>query len=271
MINQLQRPVGPADREPDEHPDEAPPAAINGVATRLQEERHRHAAFVATLAHELRQPLSILSNATEALNGPPAARALGKTAEIMQRQIQHMSRLLTDAIESAQWARGTTLLRRERVDVRDVIAATQADVSGIAAARRHRLIVSPGQEALWVNGDPARLRQVLSNLFDNAIKFTEPGGVIRVTAGRNGRDVTIRVSDTGRGFRPGEATQIFELFSQLRPGEDRGLGIGLNVAASILAGHGGRIEARSAGPAHGTEFVVTLPLARVGASVMLGV
>ena len=252
--------VPPVARRAGRGPDHTSPPPVPDAAAQLREERQRHVAFVATLAHEMRQSLSALSNAAEILVHAPDTVAPAAVA-IIQRQTQHMNRLLDDVIESALWARGTTLLRRERVDVRDVIAATHADVSGVVAARGHSLMVSAGPEALWVDADPGRLKQVLLNLFDNAIKFTERGGTIRLIARRAGSDITISVSDTGRGLHPDERAHIFELFSQGRPGEGRGLGIGLSVAAGILALHGGGIEARSAGPAHGTEFVVTLPMA----------
>lgn len=222
-------------------------------------ERQRHEAYVSTLAHELRQPLSALLNAVEILRVGQAAVDSGRAVEIIQRQARHMSRLVEDVLEATRVARGTTVLQRQLVDVRQLIAETVSDVMPAVSARGQALEVSSAAEPLWVDADPVRLRQVLSNLLDNAIKFTEPGGRIRLAVSRAGRDAVVVVSDTGRGFEPRELTHIFDLFSQVRPGEGRGLGIGLSIAHEIVTLHKGRIEARSNGPSRGSEFVVTLP------------
>ena len=153
------------------------------------------------------------------------------------------------------------LLRRERLDLRAGIAEVLSDANQAISAREHEIFTSEMPEALWIDADPARLRQVLSNLLDNAIKFTEPCGRIHLSACRAGQDITVRIRDTGRGLRPHELASIFELFSQVRPGEGRGLGIGLTVAWEIVALHRGRIEVLSDGPSCGTEFIVTLPSA----------
>jgi len=143
-------------------------------------------------------------------------------------------------------------------------------VTAAVSALGHAFEVSSAAEPLWVDADPVRLRQVLSNLIDNAIKFTEPGGRIGLAASRAGGDAVVVVSDTGRGFEPRELTRIFDLFSQVRPGEGGGLGIGLSVAHEIVTLHKGRIEARSDGPSRGSEFVVTLPTIDCFDSRLLG-
>ena len=234
-------------------------ALLTAAGALLTLERQRHEAFVSTLAHELRQPLSALLNAVEILRFEQATVGSARAVEIIQRQARHMGRLIEDLLEAGRSARGTTVLQRQLVDVRQLIAETASDVTAAVSARGHALEVSSAAEPLWVDADPVRLRQVLSNLIDNAIKFTEPGGRIGLAASRAGRDAVVVVSDTGRGFEPRELTHIFDLFSQVRPGEGRGLGIGLSIAHEIVTLHKGRIEARSDGPSRGSEFVITLP------------
>lgn len=235
------------------------PAFVAAAGAQLSLQRGRHQAFVSTLAHELRQPLSTLLTAVEILRAAQVPVGATKAMEIIERQTRHMSRLIEDVIEAARSARGTTTLRRQLVDVRQLVGEVVSDAAGAVSARGHALDISAAAEPLWVDADPGRLRQVFSNLLDNAIKFTDPGGLIRVTAGRAGRDAFVIVRDTGRGFEPQELTHIFDLFSQVRPGEGHGLGIGLSLAHEIVTLHKGRIEARSDGPLRGSEFVITLP------------
>lgn len=234
-------------------------ALLNAAGAVLTLERQRHEACVSTLAHELRQPLAAILTAIEILRVDQASAGSGRAVEIIQRQARHMSRLVEDVLEAARSARGATVLQRQLVDVRQLIAETASDVTAAVSARGHALEVSSAGEPLWVDADPVRLRQVLSNLLDNAIKFTEPGGRIGLAVSRTGRDAVVVVSDTGRGFEPRDLAHIFDLFSQVRPGEGRGLGIGLSVAHEIVTLHKGRIEARSDGLSRGSEFVVTLP------------
>lgn len=176
-----------------------------------------------------------------------------------------MARTVETLIKS-QLAQGATLLRTQRVDLCAQIAEALSDAEEAIAARGHHVVTSDSTEPLWVNADPARLRQVLSHLLDNAIKFTEPGGRIEISASRVDRNIVFCVSDTGRGLQAHELASIFELFSQVRPEEGGGLGVGLNVVWQIVALHRGRIEVRSNGPSRGSEFRVILPMA-AGADV----
>jgi signal transduction histidine kinase len=178
----------------------------------------------------------------------------------MRRQIGQMNRVVEDLLDAARWARGKVALHTERVDVRDVIREASADVAAAVAGRGHELLVTIASEPLWANVDPQRLHQVLSNLLRNAVKYTDPGGRISLSAERDGAAVILRVRDSGHGIEPDALPHIFDLFARLRPSED-GLGIGLSIVREIVERHDGRIEARSDGAGHGSEFIVTLPFA----------
>jgi signal transduction histidine kinase len=214
----------------------------------------RKETFVSTLAHELRQPLSALVAAVELVRRTPNFAAGDCIAALMKRQI--------DQMDATRWAHGNVTILKQRIDVRELVRDAAIDISGAVAERGHELVVVTASDPLWADVDPQRLQQVLSNLLRNAVKYTDPGGRISIAADRDGAaTVTLSVRDTGRGIEPEALTHIFELFSQVRPLEAAGLGIGLSVVREIVALHHGRIEARSAGPGHGTEFIVALPVA----------
>lgn len=221
----------------------------------------RQETFVATLAHELRQPLSVLVAAVEVIrltaDSPDAQRA----SAIMKRQVGQMSRVIEDLVDASRWARGKVTLRKKRLDLRDVMREAVLDVMAAVSARGQTLVMADAPDPLWVDGDPQRLHQALSNLLGNAMKYTDSKGRIGLAASREARAIVLRVSDTGQGIEPEALLHIFDLFTQVRPFEGEGLGIGLNVAREIVALHGGRIEARSDGQGLGSEFIVTLPIA----------
>ena len=237
------------------------------AARGLELERLRKDTFVATLAHELRQPLSTLLAAVEVVHLTSDSAATSRATEIMKRQIDQMNRVVEDLLDAARWASGKVTLRKQRLDVRDVISDATQDVAAAVAARGHALVVATGLEPLWADADPQRLHQVFGNLLRNAVKYTDPGGRISVAADRGAAAITVRISDTGRGIAPDAMRHIFDLYSQVQPFEGAGLGIGLSVVREIVALHEGRIDARSDGPGHGSEFIVTLPLARAPGSL----
>ena len=220
--------------------------------------RRRKENFVSTLAHEIRQPLAALRAAVEVVQMAPASASACRATEIMKRQIDQMNRVVEDLTDATRWTSGKMSLRKQRIDVRHVIANAAADVATPVAARGHELVVAMPSEPLWVNADPQRLQQVLSNLLRNAVKYTDSGGRISLTAERDAETVTMRVRDTGRGIDPESLPHVFELFSQARPSDSAGLGIGLSVAKEIVVLHGGLIEAASGGEGQGSEFIVTL-------------
>ena len=231
------------------------------MATRRAEqalamERRRREDFVSQLAHELRQPLSALLMAVEVVRLAPE-----RAAEIMKRQIGQMNLLVEDLMDSTRWARGKVPIKRQRLDVREMARDAAMDIGSTIAERGHEFVVATASEPLWVDADPQRLQQVLTNLLLNASRYTDPGGRITLTAARSAATVTLRVSDTGCGIEPEALVHIFDLFSQVQPLQAAGLGIGLSVVREIVTLHGGRIEARSQGQGLGSEFIVTLPLA----------
>jgi signal transduction histidine kinase len=232
----------------------------------LDLERRRQEVFVSTLAHELRQPLSVVSAAVEVVRLAPASEAARRATTTIQRQIGQMSRVIEDLLDEMRWACGKVTLRKQRIDVRHVLRDAALDVTAAVAARRQELLVATASEPLWVDADPQRLQQVLSNLLANAMKYTGPRGRIWLAADGREATVTLSVSDTGRGIDRQALTHVFDLFSQVSPAEGEGLGLGLSVVREIVALHRGRIEARSDGPGHGSEFIVTLPLAPAPAS-----
>ena len=225
-------------------------------------QRWRQEAFVSTLAHELRQPLSVLAAAVEVVRLAPASEAASRATTTIQRQIGQMNLLVDDLMDAMRWACGKVTLRKQRIDVRTALRDAALDVTAAVAARRQELELAIASEPLWVDADLQRLQQVLSNLLANATKYTGPGGRILLAAERREATVTLRVSDTGRGLDRQSLAHIFDLFSQVRPAEGAGLGIGWSVAREIVALHHGRIEARSDGPGQGSQFIVTVPLAR---------
>lgn len=233
----------------------------DATATRRAEqalalERQRREAFVSTLAHELRQPLSALLNAVEVVRLAP-----DRAVEIMRRQIGQMNRLVEDLMDSTRWARGRVTIKRQRLDVREVALYAATDIRSVVVERRQEFVVATASAPLWVDADPQRLQQVLTNLLLNAARYTDPGGRITLSADQSAATVTLRVSDTGCGIEPHALGHIFDLFSQVQPFQAAGLGIGLSVVREIVTLHGGRIEARSQGQGSGSEFIVTLPLA----------
>lgn len=232
-----------------------------GVALRRAEqalalERQKREAFVSTLAHELRQPLSALLMTVEMVGLAPE-----RAAQMMKRQIGQMNRMVEDLIDSTRWARGKVTIKRQRLDVREMVQDAASDIRSAVVQLGLDLVVANASEPLWVEADPQRLQQVLSNLLLNATRYSDRGGRVTLAADRSAATVTLRVSDTGCGIEPGALGHIFDLFSQVQPFGAAGLGIGLSVVREIVTLHGGRIEARSQGPGQGSEFIVTLPLA----------
>jgi PAS domain S-box-containing protein len=229
----------------------------------LRENDRRKDEFLATLSHELRNPLAPLRNALYLLRR--GAAESGAIHEMMERQLNHLVRLVDDLLEMTRISRGTFELRRERVDVATIVRnAVEASEPLIQRARHHLDICLPA-EPLFLDGDPVRLAQILSNLLNNAAKYTEEGGRIDLEVRAEGGAAHIAVRDNGIGIEAQVLPRIFEMFGRADSAHARrgeaSLGIGLALARRLAEMHGGRIDARSAGLGQGSEFTVRLPLA----------
>jgi signal transduction histidine kinase/CheY-like chemotaxis protein len=234
---------------------------------KLQEADRHKDEFLATLAHELRNPLAPLRNALHLLRasggGGPAA-----IHEIMERQLNHLVRLVDDLLEVSRISRGALDLRKEQVDVGEIARNAVETSRPLIESGRHQLELDLPREPLWLEGDPVRLAQILSNLLNNAAKYTDPGGRIALSARRADGGVTISVRDNGPGIAPRALPQIFEMFNRGDRQSARhqgGLGIGLALSRRLAEMHGGSIQVKSDGAGQGAEFIVTLPVAAVQA------
>jgi PAS domain S-box-containing protein len=234
------------------------------VEHELREADRRKDEFLATLAHELRNPLAPIRNAARLLllKGSPDSQ-LRWGAEIIHRQVDHMSRMLDDLLDVSRISRNRLDLRTEWIDLGTLIDGAIETSRPLVDAQRHELTVAKPIEPVYVDGDPVRLAQVFSNLINNAAKFMDPGGQIHVSAERQGNAAIVTVKDQGVGLDVEMLPHIFEIFWQASSTLQRshgGLGIGLSLARGIIGLHGGSIEARSPGLGHGSEFIVRLPV-----------
>ena len=217
--------------------------------------------FLAMLGHELRNPLAPIVTALQlmTLRGDTGAE---RERTVIDRQVRHLVRLVDDLLDVSRIARGRIDLRRQPVEISDVVASAIEAASPLLEERRHHLELQVPRRGLLVSGDVTRLTQVVANVLTNAAKYTEPQGRIRVAAQRSGDRVELRVTDTGIGISPDLLSHVFEMFSQDRQALDRsrgGLGLGLTIARSLIRLHDGTIEARSEGQGKGSEFVISLP------------
>jgi PAS domain S-box-containing protein len=230
----------------------------------LHQAERRKDEFLATLAHELRNPLAPIRNAVAILGKKDALDPeLSWSREVIERQVDQMSRLIDDLLDIARIAGGKLLIRKERLPLERAIDMALETSRPYINAAGHSLSVLLPSERVTVDADPARLAQVFSNLLNNAARYTERHGEIALTAEVDRDEVVVSVQDNGIGFRPEVAERLFEPFSQLTRSNERshgGLGIGLSLVHGIVALHGGSVEARSRGPGQGAEFVVRLPL-----------
>jgi signal transduction histidine kinase len=190
--------------------------------------------------------------------------ALQRTIDMMDRQFNHLVRLVEDLLDVRRISSGKVELRRRRVRVDEAVSAAVEASRPLIDARQHHLVVDPGAAVLWVNADMDRLTQVSSNLLSNAAKYTDVGGAISVTLSREGGEAVVRVRDDGIGIAAKDLPHIFELFSQIGTHIDHaagGLGIGLSLVKRLVDMHGGSISAESPGAGRGSTFTVRLPLA----------
>jgi len=241
---------------------------------RMEEELHQRAEalaradrdkdeFLAVLAHELRNPLAPISYALHLLDEQGLSESARQhTRRIVERQVGRLARLIDDLLDVSRIRTGKVELRRDPIELGALVAHTVEIARPVFEERGHELSVSLPEEPVWLEADPVRLEQVLSNLLNNAIKFTEDGGTISIAAERQAHEIILRVKDTGVGITPDLLPRIFDLFTQGDRSLDRsrdGLGIGLTLSRRLVELHGGTIEAHSEGLGKGSEFVVRLP------------
>lgn len=217
--------------------------------------------FLAMLGHELRNPIGALSSAIHVLeHSEPSSGAATRAREAMVRQIRHLCRLLDDLLDVSRVTAAKIRLDRSPLDFGQSVRRAMEAMRGAGTLDRHRVELQ--EKSVWIEGDETRIEQVITNLVGNAVKFTPPGGWIRVTVGPEGAEGVLRVEDAGAGIPEEALTTIFELFAQGARPLDRGqggLGIGLTLARRLVELHGGSIRAESAGPGLGSTFTVSLP------------
>jgi PAS domain S-box-containing protein len=235
----------------------------------LAAEDRRKDEFLAMLAHELRNPLGAISNAGHVLGQlgqlnqtPGADPRMRDLVGVIGRQIRHLSRLVDDLLDVSRFTRGKIELRKQEEELRPIVQGAVETTRPVMEQKGHQLTVTLPDEPVYLEADATRIEQVLANLLHNAAKFTDPGGKIDLVVEIDGPEVVLRVRDDGQGVEPELLPRIFDLFVQ----EDRslarshgGLGIGLTLVRSLVERHAGRVEAHSAGPDRGSEFVVRLP------------
>ncbi|WP_164101059.1 PAS domain S-box protein [Candidatus Laterigemmans baculatus] len=231
----------------------------------VREQDRRKDEFLATLAHELRNPLAPIRTGLAVLAMTPAGEPQPtEILEVMERQVGHMVRLIDDLLDVSRITRGTVQLKQERIAVQEVFeAAIEVSRSTIEHAE-HRLTVSAPDQPLMIDADPTRMAQVVSNLLNNAAKYTPSGGQITLSAESEGKEVVIRVQDNGEGISAEMLSRVFEMFTQVGQTLGRaqgGLGIGLALVSRLVEMHGGTVSAESPGLGKGSTFVVRLPLA----------
>jgi signal transduction histidine kinase len=244
-------------------------AAQKEIEAELHQQRdwrdadRRKDEFLATLAHELRNPLAPIRQAALISKAPTATDAQKRWShDVIDRQVQHMSLLLDDLLDISRVTRGTLALRMQSTELASVIDTAVETARPTIDSKRHALTVDIPAEPIRFTVDPLRVAQVLSNLLTNAAKYTDPEGQIRVLARCEAGDVVICVADTGIGISAAALPRVFNMFSQVHSTTDRsegGLGIGLALAQGLIELHGGSIEAKSGGLGCGSEFTVRLP------------
>ncbi|MDO9269022.1 MAG: transporter substrate-binding domain-containing protein [Methylobacter sp.] len=241
------------------------------AANALKEIDQRKDEFLAMLAHELRNPLAPISNAVHImkLSNLDETR-LAWCRDVIGRQVEHMVRLVDDLLDVSRINQGKIELKKERLEVATIVQRAVETSQPLIDAHRHELSVHLPPEPVVVEGDLVRLSQVVSNLINNAAKYTDEGGCIRLTVESAGKNIFIRVRDNGRGIDPSALPGLFQLFYQVDRTLDRaegGLGIGLALVKSLVTMHGGDVWAQSEGRGKGSEFVIRLPCLRSSLAV----
>ncbi|MCE9606115.1 MAG: PAS domain S-box protein [Planctomycetia bacterium] len=237
---------------------------------RMAEQNQRKDEFLAMLAHELRNPLAAIANAVQLIKlehggNPP------ETVQIIERQVDGLERMVSDLSDASRMSAGKIQLRIGRVRLQDVVERAAETIAPKFEERRHAFSIAMSTAAIWLEADGSRLEQVFCNLLNNAVKYTEPGGKITLAVERQGNEAIVSIRDTGTGIMSEMLPRIFDLFIQADNSLERaqgGLGIGLTLVKRLVEMHGGKVEARSEGVGHGSEFIVRLPVVAETAVVL---
>ncbi len=238
---------------------------LRRLAAKLAESDRLKTEFLATLAHELRNPLAPISNGLQLMRMATDPQALEKVRDMMERQLKHLVRLVDDLLDVARISSGKMELRQERIELRAVLDSAIETSMPLVSAARHVLDVRMPDEDLPVMADATRIAQVVSNLLNNAVKYTPEGGRIELSMHRDGGQAVVTISDSGVGIAPDALPLVFEMFTQVERKLDRasgGLGIGLALVRRLVELHGGSVSTQSAGAGKGSTFTVRLPLAQ---------
>lgn len=236
-------------------------AVVQDIGARKRAERAKD-EFLALVSHELRSPLHVLGGWLSVLRHEQDPDRRARALAVAERSAGLLSRLIGDLLDASRIASGKLEIEREVFDLQELVQAVVAAFQPIAAGRQVALGLALPEQTPFVAGDPERMEQVVRNLVDNALKFTEPGGRVQVRLARADGRVSLVVSDTGHGIAPDLLPRVFERLTQGEGGPrgaGRGLGLGLSIVRHLVELHGGRIEAHSDGPGRGARFVVTLP------------
>jgi two-component sensor histidine kinase len=220
--------------------------------------------FMTVFSHELRNSLGAIRSATRILSidpsaGPPAVKARA----MIERQVEQMTRLVEDLLDASRVRSGQLHLRCERVDLRAVVAHAAQTIEFTMQQQNHKMATSFSEAPIWLQADAARLEQVFVNLLSNAAKYTDAGGSVELSVGRDKGEAIVRIRDSGIGISPEVLPHVFDLFVQADPSSRRGnagLGIGLALVRNLIERHGGFVTVASAGLGHGSEFTVRLPI-----------
>jgi signal transduction histidine kinase/CheY-like chemotaxis protein len=229
---------------------------------RLLEQDIRKDEFLATLAHELRNPLAPIRSGLQLLKLTPKLEVAARTLPVMERQLSHLVRLVDDLLDVSRINSGKITLKRERVAFQDVAAAALEASRPLIDAASHSMTIDWPNEAVWLHADPTRLTQIFSNLLTNSAKYMRPGGKIIFSARQHGDNVVVSVQDTGLGIPADMLGLVFNMFTQINRTLDRaqgGLGIGLSLVKTLVEMHGGSVQATSGGFDLGSTFTVVLP------------
>lgn len=249
--------------------------SLRKLAADLSESNRRKTEFLATLAHELRNPLAPLRTGLDLLGVKHDSQAtVTRVREMMGRQVDHMTHLVNDLLDVARIDSGKVELRKTRVDLKSVVASAVETSMPLVKAKQHDLSIDLPDHPLWLHADLTRLAQVLSNLLSNAAKYTPPRGLIRLDARQEDDAAIISITDSGIGIPSELLSDVFDMFTQVgrnMPDAQGGLGIGLCLVRRLVELHDGTVSAISAGLGQGSQFTVRLPLAEISRSQDVGV